>query len=135
MPKKPRTISNQPKAVRELKERKRQIEFDKHRPNSHKRGYTSSRWRKLRTMVLNRDPICSMPSCDNPATDADHVVPRSLGGRDCLDNLQGLCHTCHSRKTAVEDSKFATGKPKEEPQAGPIPASGPPPNSRRSGVG
>jgi 5-methylcytosine-specific restriction protein A len=51
-------------------------------------------------MVLRAQPACAV--CGAPATDVDHVVPRRLGGRDALDNLQPLCHACHSRKTNRE---------------------------------
>ena len=52
--------------------------------------------------MLHRDPICKL--CNRaPLTDADHILPRSRGGEDTLENLQGLCHTCHSRKTVRED--------------------------------
>ena len=55
-------------------------------------------WRKLRKMVLARDPVCKM--CHRvPSTDADHIVPRRAGGDNDLNNLQGLCHSCHSVKT------------------------------------
>jgi 5-methylcytosine-specific restriction protein A len=56
-------------------------------------------------MVLRREPLCR--ECRKldiltPATDIDHVTPRSAGGSDEVDNLQALCHSCHSRKTARE---------------------------------
>ena len=34
------------------------------------------------------------------ATDLDHVVPLFKGGADDQTNLQGLCPTCHEKKTA-----------------------------------
>ena len=40
------------------------------------------------------------------ATDADHIVPRSRGGRDTLENLQSLCKSCHGIKSATEDGAF-----------------------------
>ena len=33
--------------------------------------------------------------------DADHKVPRILGGEDARDNLQTLCILCHRHKTAT----------------------------------
>ena len=67
------------------------------------RGY-GKRWRKLRREILARDPICM--DCHYAAsTDVDHIK-RKLPGLDAADvtaeELQGLCHVCHSRKTAVE---------------------------------
>lgn len=67
-------------------------------------------WRNLRTLVLARDPICVL--CNRaPATDADHKVPHRgnwflfCGGVN-MENLQGLCSSCHSEKTAREDAGF-----------------------------
>lgn len=76
------------------------------RGNAGERGYGAA-WRELRAAVLARDPIC----CEcrvNPSTDADHIVARAAGGTDELGNLQGLCHRCHSRKTAEADGRWQT---------------------------
>ena len=56
----------------------------------------------MRMMVLRRDPICMVPGCNEPSTDADHIVPKSDGGDDSFGNLQGLCHGHHSQKTRHE---------------------------------
>jgi 5-methylcytosine-specific restriction protein A len=40
------------------------------------------------------------------AQHVDHVVPREQGGSDDWANLQALCASCHSRKTALEDGGF-----------------------------
>lgn len=74
------------------------------RPHAAARGY-DGRWRQLRAMILRRDPICVM--CRQaPSTDVDHVVAKAKGGTDEASNLAGLCHACHSRKTATVDSGF-----------------------------
>jgi 5-methylcytosine-specific restriction protein A len=50
-----------------------------------------------------RQPICEADGCNEPATDADHIERISDGGpRLDSGNLQSLCHSCHSRKTAHE---------------------------------
>ncbi len=60
------------------------------------------RWRKLRLMILRRDPICT--ACKRaPATEVDHIRALTKGGDDSDDNLTGLCCSCHSRKTVRED--------------------------------
>jgi len=69
-------------------------EQEQHR--DHKRGSTR-RWRKLRRLVLNRDPICG---CGDVTSEADHIKPVSQGGGDEMDNLQGLCARCHADKSA-----------------------------------
>ncbi len=74
------------------------------------RGY-GARWRKLRRLVLARDPICRAPGCNQASTEADHIKPRREGGSDGLDNLQGLCKPCHSSKTAIEDGRWGARPP------------------------
>ena len=47
-----------------------------------------------------------------PATDVDHIRPHK-GNEDLMwdeENLQALCHACHSRKTAAEDGGFGNIK-------------------------
>ena len=136
MPNKIKTAKNQSRELAALKERQRQAEFDKQRLNASQRGYNSGRWQKLRRMVLNRDPVCSASGCSNGSTDVDHIKPRSLGGKDSLDNLQGLCHSCHSRKTAREDSRFAHEKHCKRVDIWPEPLASPPlaqPSATRKG--
>ena len=66
-------------------------------------SYTNAAWRRLRAQVLARDPICTAPGCQRPATVADHIRPRRQGGADDLGNLQGLCSRHHGRKTNQHD--------------------------------
>lgn len=66
--------------------------------------YASARWRRLRAQVLQDDPICRECQTRNilePSTDVDHVVPHrgDLSLFWSRQNLAGLCHACHSRKT------------------------------------
>lgn len=73
------------------------------RPSAHARGYDRYH-RKLRTIVLQRDPLCKLcpiyraGQLVNPATQADHITPLSKGGESSLDNLQGACSFCNNRK-------------------------------------
>ena len=71
------------------------------RPSSARRGY-DRRWRKLRRMVLAAHPICQADGCEHAATDVHHIKRRAAGGDDTDDNLQALCHGCHSRITGKE---------------------------------
>lgn len=76
-------------------------------------------WKKLRAACLKRDPVCchrdpatGQQTCDRPSRHADHVVPKSAGGADVLENLQGMCHRHHSQKTAREDGGFGNARKK-----------------------
>lgn len=66
-------------------------------PSSAKRGY-GWRWQRLRLMVLARRPLCA--DCARPAVDVHHQIKLRDGGPDSFENLLGLCHRCHSRRTA-----------------------------------
>jgi 5-methylcytosine-specific restriction enzyme A len=79
---------------------------DQYRGSSAHRGYGHI-WRKLRIMVLRRHPICADSfgiGCVSVSRHADHIVPKRQGGQDMMENLQGLCDSCHSRKTLLEQS-------------------------------
>ena len=36
--------------------------------------------------------------CNEAATEADHIVPRLLGGTDAPENLTACCRSCNARK-------------------------------------
>lgn len=113
-----------------------ELAYDRRRGSPSKRGY-GRRWERLRKLVLARDPLCKVREnlintiaslraegryseafnlsahlphlCDGTrlSTDADHRIPKSAGGQDTMENLQGACHEDHSYKTATMDSNFA----------------------------
>lgn len=65
----------------------------------------SKHWRKTRAVWLKYNSLCVMCSVEGyhrVATEVDHVVPRRQGGKTVSSNLQSLCKSCHSRKTAKE---------------------------------
>lgn len=67
------------------------------------RGY-DARWRRFRLHFLAQHPMCEAPGCQYPANEVDHVVPHR-GDRVLFwdpTNLQALCQSCHSAKTARE---------------------------------
>ena len=89
---------------------------DKHRPKrindrsaeaaEWHRLYLTDEWTKdLRPMQLLREPFCRECARQGKrvwATDVDHIVDHK-GNLDLFrdrDNLESLCHSCHSRKTA-----------------------------------
>jgi 5-methylcytosine-specific restriction protein A len=94
-------------------EHERPTAWSSTRGSAHSRGYGVP-WRKLREIILARDPICL--ACGvRASTDVDHVLAKAEGGDDDAANLQGLCGGCHALKTATEAARAqgrATPKPR-----------------------
>jgi 5-methylcytosine-specific restriction protein A len=111
MPSKPPTLRQPWQKPREQAEVERKKAIDARRSNSAERGY-GHRWRVTRKGYLQKHPLCV--ACEKkgrvePATDLDHIIPHR-GDMELFwdrSNWQGLCETCHSTKTATEDSSFA----------------------------
>jgi 5-methylcytosine-specific restriction protein A len=91
-------------------------QFDKSRGSASARGYGRT-WQKLSKIVLARDPLCKIAKLcvtraigrngailllPSPSSVADHIVPKSKGGKDEVSNLQGACKRCHDHKTRTE---------------------------------
>ncbi len=54
----------------------------------------------LRTALVERDPVCVVPSCEvSEGLEIDHVRPFAEGGPTALHNLARLCHWHHYLKT------------------------------------
>jgi 5-methylcytosine-specific restriction protein A len=64
---------------------------------SQNRGvYGSSKWKNTRRRFLFENPLCAV--CGGIATDVHHRVDLQAGGAPYdWENLQALCHACHSR--------------------------------------
>ncbi len=69
--------------------------------------YQTDAWKQLRAAQLLREPFCR--TCAGrglrvPATDVDHIWDHKGDWALFTDagNLESLCHSCHSRKTARE---------------------------------
>ena len=83
------------------------------RVSAAKRGY-DRQWRKVRRIVLEREPLCRF--CYEkgevvPATEVDHIKPISQGGaRLDPDNLRSLCKSCHSSHTARQGGGFGNSR-------------------------
>jgi len=83
---------------------------DQARGSAAERGY-GSKWHKVRDVFLQKHPWCANPFDDHQgvfvrAMHVDHKIPRRAGGTDDENNLQALCVSCHSKKTAMEDGGF-----------------------------
>lgn len=69
----------------------------------------SHKWRKLRAYILHESPLCehcAEQGLTVPATDVDHKDGNP--GNNSMANLQSLCHSCHSTKTASDHGKRVT---------------------------
>lgn len=86
---------------------KRASEPEKKRP--YQSIYSSSRWKRLRQVILSEHPLCV--HCERlglvtAATVIDHIIEISDGGAVWdRDNLQPLCRTCHQIKTGLEQRR------------------------------
>lgn len=72
----------------------------------HKFFYDSRQWKVLREMCLAKDPFCVeclRIGIYKVSTVADHRIAINDGGSMTdLDNLQGLCASCHNSKSSNE---------------------------------
>jgi HNH endonuclease len=66
----------------------------------------------LRYRALKRDGgkclLCGALAKDKPMH-VDHIIPRSKGGLNTLENLQTLCFECNGGKNNRDDTDFRTG--------------------------
>lgn len=73
--------------------------------------YNTQAWARARVAFLRAHPLCEQCKRDGrltPSTDVDHIVPHrgDVTLFNDVNNLQALCRSCHSRKTATEDGGF-----------------------------
>lgn len=68
--------------------------------------YNSDRWRRLRLIQLNDEPLCAIHKEKGEivaATVVDHKIAIQDGGAIWDENnLQSLCKNCHNRKSGKE---------------------------------
>ncbi len=84
----------------------------------------AANWPELRQWVLQRDGH----QCTNTTTDAygnsyrcpnrsnlqiDHILPKSKGGSDYVQNLRTLCERCHSQRHPHMWAQYHTEHPEE----------------------
>lgn len=76
--------------------------------NHRRRGYRpvsgSVRFKVLRSAGY-KCQLCGI-SADERAIDVDHIIPRSLGGPDSLENYQALCYKCNTNKRNTDSTDF-----------------------------
>lgn len=69
--------------------------------------YNTAEWRNLRARYLAAHPVCEVPGCGEKSSHVDHRLPIKAGGaKTDRRNLQALCHSHHSSKTAQGDGGF-----------------------------
>ncbi len=78
------------------------------RDKDSKRFYDSARWKKAKTMKLNRNPCCESCQQEGRVTPADvvhHLLPvnKSSGRNLDLNYLVSLCHACHNQVESEMD--------------------------------
>lgn len=70
------------------------------------REYRTQRWLDTRMRIMVRDGMqcqqCHKIIMGKREAHIDHIVPKVLGGTSDDENLQTLCHSCHSVKTKKE---------------------------------
>ena len=114
--------------------RERERETHGRRHHEHPRIYHLLRWKMLRRRRLLANPICQ--DCgERLAEEVDHVQAIEDGGDAWdFDNTQGLCSSCHARKTAREVRRRRYGATTEQAKV-PEGAGTPPRGRVRPGVG
>ena len=72
--------------------------------------YQSKEWKSLRKKKLEINPFCEeclRKGKFTKATMVDHIKPIKQGGSALdMNNLQSLCWSCHSKKSAEEGSRW-----------------------------
>lgn len=76
--------------------------------------YANRRWRRLRRLQLQKEPLCRLCKAQGkiePAVVADHVHSHR-GNRNAfwLNELQSLCKRCHDLKTQGERDVILHGR-------------------------
>ncbi|WP_346433177.1 HNH endonuclease [Sphaerotilus microaerophilus] len=68
----------------------------------------------LRWQVFQRDRwkcvACGRGSHDDVILHVDHILPRSRGGTDSLDNFQTLCDRCNIGKSNRDDTDLRSAE-------------------------
>ncbi len=101
-----------PKAAKIFRPKRLKGKTRENRGTPDERGYDGP-WRRFRATVIGSNPAkwlrcadCKEYASDPSGIHLDHIIPLSQGGpRLDVDNLQPLCPSCHSSKTAKENMR------------------------------
>ena len=83
--------------------------YEKYQRKPETRKLYGHAWRKIRNQFIRQHPLCAHCLVNGKATlaeEVDHILPLSQGGTHETNNLQSLCKSCHSRKSAKEGSRW-----------------------------
>ena len=83
---------------------KRGDSYWKHRATDREPISGSIRYEVLKR-ANQRCECCGVSIADKPI-DVDHIVPRSLGGANSINNYQALCYECNTNKGNRDDTDF-----------------------------
>ena len=92
------------------RERRRLADMNK---GAGRQFYSSPAWRKVRSLILMRDPRCTCEAqCGQRSDTVDHIIPRRDRPDLALDpsNLRGMYSRCHNRHTAQHGGGFGNRK-------------------------
>ena len=85
-----------------------QRQYDAQRGSPSADGY-DRKWSAFSKAYLKRNPFCVV--CGEPANDVDHIIPLRDGGQKYWEgNLQSMCKSHHSVKTARENGGWGRGR-------------------------
>lgn len=76
----------------------------KHRRRGHKPISGSIRYEVLSRAKFKCE-LCGI-SAEEKNIEVDHILPKSLGGKDDLSNYQALCYSCNAAKRNTDDTDF-----------------------------
>ena len=85
---------------------KRGDTYWKHRATDREPVSGSIRYEVLKR--ANQRCECCGVSIEDKPIDVDHIVPRSLGGANSINNYQALCYECNTNKGNRDDTDFRT---------------------------
>lgn len=86
-------LTDRPSGYCESHEKQIKVNYERTRETAVKRGY-DTRWRKIRRMKLNNDPICER--CQGIASLVHHRDRDT--SNVAFDNLESLCTQCHEKE-------------------------------------
>jgi len=112
-------LGNTPYCEKHTIQKKEEVRIkDRYRGSAASRGYTHE-WNKFSKRYREQNPLCVMCEKEGKlvlAQCVDHIIPHK-GDQKLfwdLNNLQSLCHSHHSEKTAREDNGYGNAAKERE---------------------